>query len=197
MVTLFALFGETLITTNWNAPALRLAALSRTAAPRGALLLNFPCVAGKKEFREIALTAFGDDLGNLRIHDVLVAREIVPGAEDADRSGETGTVFHVREQEGIGGPGVMRVVDHEILFRDPIAKLYDFDVAVGAAADALVAVHAEDEGFAVFELENVFTARIFFGERFPSAVIEDVAVLQNLDEGGTAMRRGVTQCVFQ
>src|SRR5207245_7614791 len=84
----------------------------------GDLLLNFPGVAGAKEFREIALTALGDDLGNLRVHDVLVAREIVPGAQDAERSRESRPVFHVREQEGIGGPGVMRVVDHEILFRD-------------------------------------------------------------------------------
>jgi hypothetical protein len=91
----------------------------------------------------------------------------------------------------------MRVVDDEIGFRDAVAELDDFDVAIGFAADAFVAIFAEDQRLAVFELNDVFAARVFFGDAGPGAVIEDVAVLQNFDKRRAAMRSGLLEGVFQ
>ena len=64
-------------------------------------------------------------------------------------------------------------------------------------ADALVAVLAEDQRLAVFELDDVLAARFFFGEVEPGAVIEDVAVLQDFDVGRALVRGGFLQSVLQ
>jgi hypothetical protein len=44
---------------------------------------------------------------------------------------------------------MMRVVNDQIALGDAIAELHDLDVAVGLAANALVAVLAIDQGLAV------------------------------------------------
>jgi len=80
---------------------------------------------------------------------------------------------------------MVRVVDDEIGCGDAVGELDDFEVTVGLAADALVAVLAENHRLAVFQLEDVFAAGIALGQVEPRAIVEDVAVLQNLDVGGT------------
>src|SRR5271156_21971 len=85
---------------------------------RKPVLLYFPGVAGLEELVEVAGAALGDYVLKLLGHYVFVAGEVVPGAEDADGSRESGPVLHVREQEGVGGPGVVRVVYDEIGFAD-------------------------------------------------------------------------------
>jgi hypothetical protein len=35
----------------------------------------------------------------------------------------------------------------------------------------------------MFELQHVLAARILFGQAEPRAVVENIAILQNLDEG--------------
>ena len=55
-------------------------------------------------------------------------------------------------------------------------------------ADAFVAIFAEDHGLAVLELDDVFAARVAFGEREPCAIVKNIAVLQNFDKRGAAMR---------
>ena len=49
----------------------------------------------------------------------------------------------------------------------------------------------------MFELNDVLAARFFFGEVMPRAVVEDVAVLQNLDERGALVRRGSCNVSFR
>jgi len=49
----------------------------------------------------------------------------------------------------------------------------------------------------VFELDDVLAAGVFFGDPIPGAVVEDIAVLQNFDEGGTLVSGGGAQGVFQ
>ena len=83
-------------------------------------------------------------VANLLIDDVFVAWKIVPGAQNAYRSREAFAVLHVREEEGVGRARVMRVVDDEVAFGDAIAELDYFNVAIGFAADAFVAVFSED-----------------------------------------------------
>ena len=77
-----------------------------------------------------------------------------------------------------------------------VAELDDFEFEA-IHADALVAILAEDERLAVFELDDVLAARVLFGERFPGAIVEDVAILQNLDVGGALVRGGFFQRVLQ
>src|SRR5690242_18771052 len=50
------------------------------------VLLHFPDVAGAEELVQVAGTFLGDDFLNLILHDVFVARQIIPSAEDADGS---------------------------------------------------------------------------------------------------------------
>ena len=83
--------------------------------------LNFPDVAATEEFVEVPGAFLLDDAGDLVVDHVFVARQIVPGAQNADGSWETGTAFHVREQESVGRARVMRVVDDEVGFGDAIA----------------------------------------------------------------------------
>ena len=86
---------------------------------------------------------------------------------------------------------MVRVMDDHVRFGDAVAELHDFDVAVCFAPDALVAVLAEDERLTVFQLDDVLAARVAFGQVKPCSVVEDVAVLQDLDEGGAFVRGGV------
>src|SRR4030095_16837022 len=141
--------------------------------------------------------AFGLYVGDLLRDDVLVAGKIGPGAEYTDRSREARALFHVRELEGVERARVMDVVDDEIGFGDTVTELDDFNIAIGGAADALVAISAEDERLAVFDLDDMLTARVFFSDAGPRAIIEDVAVLQNFYEGGAFVRRRMLQCVLQ
>jgi len=52
-------------------------------------------------------------------------------------------------------------------------------------------VFAEDEGLAMLELDDVLAAGFALSQREPRTVIKNVAVLQNLDEGGALVRGGV------
>jgi len=91
----------------------------------------------------------------------------------------------------------MCVVNEEIGLGDAVAQLNDFDVAVRLAADAFVAIFSEDERLAVLELDDVLAAGVFFGEREPRTVIEDVAVLEDFDEGGAFVLGGLLESVFE
>ena len=108
-----------------------------------------PSVASAKKLGKVAGAALGDDVFNLLIHDVFIAREIVPGAQDADWGREAGTMLHVRVQESLGRARVVRVVHDEVGLGNAAAKLHDFDVAIGLAANAFVAILTEDEWLVV------------------------------------------------
>ena len=122
----------------------------------------------RKEFRQVALAALGLHVANLLGDHVFVARNVVPGTQNADGSGEAGALFHVREQEGIGGPRMVLVVDEQIFFGDAVAELDDFEVEA-VQANALVAILAEDQRLAVFELDDVLAARVFSVSEIPRA----------------------------
>ena len=70
----------------------------------------------------------------------------------------------------------------QVGFRDPVlAERHDLELDP-VHADAAVAVLAEDERLAVLEEDGVVVAHVLLGEGLPGAVVEDVAVLQDLDE---------------
>src|SRR6266436_8633822 len=160
-------------------------------------LLHFPGVTSAKKFAEVAPPALGDDVLDLLVHHIFIARQIIPGAKNSDGCGETGPMFHVGEQEGVGRPWMVGVVHYEVALRDPVAKLDDFDIAIRFPADALIAVFAEDQRLAVLQLHYVFAARIALGQREPCAIIENVAVLKDLHECGTLVRGGMFERFFQ
>ena len=91
----------------------------------------------------------------------------------------------------------MRVMDDEVGFADSVAELNDFDVAVGFAADAFVAIFTEDKRLAVFKLDDVLAASIAFREREPGTIVEDVAILKDFHEGRALVRGRVLQGFFQ
>jgi len=80
---------------------------------------------------QVTGTALGDDVFDLLIHDVFIARQIVPRAEHADGGGESGAMLHVRKQESVRGARMVRVVPIAIGADDPIV------VAIGAARVAV------------------------------------------------------------
>src|SRR5580700_6862281 len=57
---------------------------------------DFPYVASAEKFCDIAFAALGLHFLNLCGDNILVAREMFPRAQDADRSGEAGQISHVR-----------------------------------------------------------------------------------------------------
>src|SRR5260221_1500182 len=75
-------------------------------------LAHFPGVARVQEFVQVAWTTLGDDVLYLLVHDVFVARQIVPRAKHADWRGEAGAMLHVREQKGIRRTRMMRVMNN-------------------------------------------------------------------------------------
>src|SRR2546422_4222160 len=158
--------------------------------------LHYPSVAGAKKFRDIARAAFGDDVANLMIHQILIARNIVLGAQHADGRRKSRPLLHVREHEGIGGAGMLFVVHQQILFRDAVPELHNLELEA-LQADAFFAVFPEDERLAVFQLNHLLAARVFVREVFPGAVVEDVAILEDLDVRGASMRGGLAQRFLQ
>src|SRR5579862_9324350 len=164
---------------------------------RGAgLRADFPGIAGAEELFQIAFAAAFLHVANLLGDDVLVARDVIPGAEDSDGSGEAGTLLHVAEEKGVSGTRMMLVVDEKIFFGDAVAELAAFEFEA-VEANALVAILAEDERFAVLELDHVLAARVPFGESLPGAIVEDVAILQDLDVGRALVRGGFFQGFLQ
>src|SRR5258708_10379715 len=160
-------------------------------------LLYFPGVARAKKLGEVAATALGDDVFDLLVHHVFVARHIAPRAENSDGRGEIRAVLHVRELEGVCRTRMVRVVNDQIRLGDAVAELDDFDVAVRFPADTLVAVLAENHRLAMFELEDVLAAGVAVRQGEPRAVVEDVAVLQNFHVSRTFVRGRVLQRLFQ
>src|SRR5271163_1121157 len=62
-------------------------------------LFHFPGVSRTQQFSQVARTTFGNDGGNLFVYDVFITREVIPGAQHADRRWEPGAVLHVRKQK--------------------------------------------------------------------------------------------------
>src|SRR5690606_32072470 len=106
--------------------------------------------------------------------------------------------WHAGEQ--VGQRGVRFVVDQDVLLRD------DVSARVGRAegddleaqrpwiqAEALVVLLAEQERLPVLDQQLPLLLVLLGAERLEGAVVEDVAVLVDLREGRSAVRRGAAQ----
>ena len=67
----------------------------KTLLSRKRRLLHFPGVASAKKFGEVASTALRDDVLDLLVHHVFVARYVAPRSENADGRWEIRAVLHV------------------------------------------------------------------------------------------------------
>src|SRR6516225_451086 len=98
-------------------------------------LLDFPGVAGPQQLGQVARPLFLDHLSYLLVDHVFIARQVVPGPENTDGRRESRSSLHMRKKERIGRTRVVRVVNHKVGFRNAVAELDNFDVAVELAAD--------------------------------------------------------------
>ena len=97
---------------------------------------------------------------------------------------------HPRQHEREVRLGGGLVVDQEVrLGHAVLADRHDLGMQA-READALVAVLAEDHRLAVLEDEHPVLADLAVGEVAPRPVVEDVAVLEDLDERGALVAAG-------
>ena len=168
---------------------------SRVRAGRGiycaaeAGLLYFPgLVCGQDHGTEVGVCLAGADLGYLFGDGGLVAGG-VDVADDADGQGQLVAVHHgqLLVQEVLGGVGV---VDEDVV--DGIAVLAQGDGLEAEAVlhEAFLHVAAEEHLLALAQADDVVVALILVGEVGVDAVVEDDAVLEYLDHGGSLMLGG-------
>ena len=93
----------------------------------------------------------GAGLGDLAV-DQGVERLLLDGAEHAHRLGEIG-LGHVAQEKTDGGDWLPFIVDEQI-GGSGVADVDDQRLKAVIQADALVAILAEDQRLAVFELDN-------------------------------------------
>src|SRR5205085_3889109 len=149
---------------------------------RHAALVHDPHVAAVDELFELAAPLARDGFLDLVRHQVFVGRAL-DVAEDADGLRE-GRELHAREHEGDRGVFLVRVVDEAVRFvQARLAPQLNHFGERPLHADAFVAVLAEDHRTPVLKIQNAFGSRGAFGEGVERAVVEDVAVLVDLDEG--------------
>src|SRR5260370_16460192 len=78
---------------------------------------------------------------------------------------------------------------HEILLRDAVAELHDLG-PLPVHPNTLVAILAEDQRLAMLQHQLMIALDLLVAHIIESTVVEDVAVLQNLDERCSAMGVG-------
>ena len=119
-------------------------------------------------------------------HEVAAPRRRVDGAEDAER--QRPGAQHAQAGEGEGQRRVLAagVVDDQAVGAD-LVDARDAQRPVVVADDAELVVEAEADRLAVDELDAVDGRGVLVGEVVEGAVVEDRAVLEDLDEGGAAV----------
>src|SRR3974377_2073436 len=105
-------------------------------------------------------------------------------------------MLHVGKQESVGWPRMVRVVDNQVAFTNSVPKGDHFNISIGLPTDALVLVLAKYQRLAVFTQDYLVAARLFFCNPVPSAIVEDIAVLQNLHERRAFVYRSRTQYIL-
>ena len=88
-------------------------------------------------------------------------------------------------------------MNQDVLFRDAVAQLHDFRTELFVQPDTPVPVLAEQQRFPVLERQGVVVAPFLFAEVVECAVVEDVAVLVDLDEGRPAVAVRVEHRLFE
>ena len=154
----------------------------------GTARLDLPALAPAVELVQVRRVPrlSGADL----LHQELVVHRFLDGAEDTHRRREVGR-SHAAQEVGQRRLGRALVVDEERVLahvrdvhhlgREPVQ------------ADALLHVLAEQERFPVLQEEHVVGLAVGLGEVVPGAVVEDHAVLLDLDQARAAVARGAVE----
>ena len=129
----------------------RFIAAEQVSMVRTVALGHGPRFAAVEQRVEVAGALFGAGRFDLLVQ-LDVVRRCIDGAEHADRLGEF-RMPHAAEQVGQRRLGGLLVVEQQVVFGDALAQLDDFRLHA-VQADALVAVLAEDQRLAVFEVER-------------------------------------------
>src|SRR3954452_24842327 len=149
---------------------------------RSALGRDVPGVARVEQRLEISGALLLHRGGELGVHAFVVARAI-DVAEDADRRGADRVLREPREREReVRLVGVRRVHEQRVLA--DLRDLDDLERAVRPADDALLVLGAEADRLAGLQVDPV---RLVLAHLVEGAVVEDVAVLEDLDERRAAM----------
>ena len=119
------------------------------------------------------------------IVDQLVIARCIDRAEDANRLGKSVLVTHAAEQVGQTWLGAAFVVEQQIVFGNPFAQLDDFGLQA-VQTNALVAIFAKNQRLAMLQFQRRVRLGVAILGVFPGTVVEDVAVLIDLDERGAA-----------
>ena len=80
----------------------------------------------------------------------------------------------------------------QVAFADAVAEIHNFG-GRAVEADALIAVLAEDQRLSVFQRDRAVRADVLVRELHEGAVVEDVTVLVDLDEGGAFVVSGAVE----
>src|SRR5664280_1981784 len=122
---------------------------------------------------------------DLVAHQVVVHRP-VDGAEDAE--GGWPVDFQSGQHERQARMGVLGVVNEQRLLAD-LSDVDELQLTLGGHPDTALAVPAEPDGTAVLESDQVVVAGVRVLQSVVRAVVEDVAVLVDLYQGGAAVHR--------
>src|SRR5438128_5273426 len=157
-------------------------------------LLHDPGIVAGEKFFELAAALLGHDILDLLVEKIVVGRALHAPVH-ADAFGKA-RIDHSTEQVSQAGLLGLFVVDEQVVNRDAAAQSNHFRIH-SVQAYALVAVLAENERLTVFEVQGVIRLDAFVGGVIENAVVEDLAVLINLNECRAFMSRGAFQSLRQ
>ena len=148
---------------------------------------NDPGLGIVEEFIEPALAALFDRVLDLAHHGSFV-RWPLHLAEDAQWG------WKIRWPQAAEHKGQMRVfcfdvVDDKFILRDTVAEMDNFWCQT-VHAQAHVLVFAKDHRLTMFESKNIIVLDLAVGDVIPGIIIEDQAVLEDLDKGGALVIGG-------
>src|SRR6516165_8654207 len=150
-------------------------------SPTASELADFPGVVAREQGGEVTGAAPAAGGVDLLRHQLVVTR-LLHLAEDPDRGmPEVGRV-QPGQRERVGRVGTVRVVGNQRV-RIGLLDLSRLELAVPAEAQALRAAREPDR-LAVLELDQPLVGRAGLLERGERVVVEDGAVLVDLDERG-------------
>src|SRR5438105_13377750 len=116
---------------------------------------------------------------------------MLDAAEDADAFGET-RIDHAAEQIRKARLLGALIVNQEVACRDAMAQGHDLGIQA-MQPNALVAVLAEDQRLAVFQMQRIVRLDALIGGVLEDAVVENLAILVDLDKRRALVSRGPPQ----
>src|SRR5919205_1399109 len=152
---------------------------SRSSAAKTSLL-DDPGVAAINKLLQTAGAGLPHRRANLVSHHIFVSWP-VDGAEDSDRLRKL-RLLHAREHEGHRWITQMNIVYEQIVFGDAVFADRDHFRQSAVHANTFLTILTKYHWLAVFEIKHAVVADCSFREVVESAVVEDVAVLVDLDK---------------